>query len=475
MGTLLKPHQSHQKKKILLIAANPEDTTALKLPKEFREIEAALDRATYGDQYDVKPIGATRFKDLRRTLNKYKPHIVHFSGHGLDNGILLEDDHGNQQITSIHSLAELISLTNENIECVILNACDSEAGAEAISQHIDYAIGMNAPVGDQAAIDFSTGFYDGIGNSRGNGCDYKKAFKFGNNAFHNSSSQRQRTLKIAETSKVTLPIITPRLFEKTETQQPSHEQIDEQSNKVPWFYHTIDHDKLLEIDLFSKADNLIFGFFTAKGADAPQSFAIHCCIELLGGRYTLDDDIEKDVHYIELQGMDNNSFENSLLRRIKMDVIQPLHQQSSQQQQSQQNEIESWLLSQRTTVVLHVRVKSHAQQKNINNIIQGAEDTLKKFNLTSQKILTLFSCDTPLPKKWGLFACKPPANCISMGEMRQLTKHDIHDWLETLKAKTQQQNHPEEKLIQMIRKELIDYKKVLSYLQNIQQPKCTSS
>ena len=39
----------------------------------------------------------------------------------------------------------------------------SEKPAEAISQHIDYVIGMNNPIQDKAAIEFARGFYDGLG------------------------------------------------------------------------------------------------------------------------------------------------------------------------------------------------------------------------------------------------------------------------------------------------------------------------
>jgi len=53
---------------------------------------------------------------------------------------------------STESLAKLFKLFQENVECVLLNACYSEAQAAAIHQHIDCVIGMNQAIGDKAAI-----------------------------------------------------------------------------------------------------------------------------------------------------------------------------------------------------------------------------------------------------------------------------------------------------------------------------------
>jgi len=61
---------------------------------------------------------------------------------------------------------------------VVLNACYSRFQAEAIAQHIDFVVGMSKAIGDQAAIKYSLGFYDGIVSGRG----YEEAFELGRNA-----------------------------------------------------------------------------------------------------------------------------------------------------------------------------------------------------------------------------------------------------------------------------------------------------
>lgn len=155
------------KTKILILSANPTDTGRLRLDKEVREIETALERAKSREQFEIIPKFAVRVDDLRRALLDHVPQIVHFSGHGAgDSGIILENDTGQMKLVSTASLARLFKLFKQDVRCVFLNACFSEVQADAIRQHIDYVVGMNQEIGDKAAIEFAKGFYDALGAGR---------------------------------------------------------------------------------------------------------------------------------------------------------------------------------------------------------------------------------------------------------------------------------------------------------------------
>ena len=164
-------------KTILFLAANPKDTTPLRLDEEMREIRESLKRSKQREHFKVESAHALRIKDLRRALMDYEPAIVHFSGHGAGaDGLALEDAVGNSQLVSGASLAGLFELFSD-VECVVLNACYSMAQADAIAAHVGHVVGMRWAIGDGAAKQFSMGFYDGLGNGR----DYAEAFKFGVN------------------------------------------------------------------------------------------------------------------------------------------------------------------------------------------------------------------------------------------------------------------------------------------------------
>lgn len=163
--------------KILFAAANPTDTTRLRLGKEFDEIKAELERGGKRDKVVLAlPQLATRGRDLSRALLQESPTIVHFSGHGEKNGaIYFETDNGNSNMVSAETLGALFEVFEGQVQCVILNACYSATQAQAIAKHIPYVIGMNRAIPDAHAIAFSIGFYQAIAN----GATIEKAYALG--------------------------------------------------------------------------------------------------------------------------------------------------------------------------------------------------------------------------------------------------------------------------------------------------------
>ena len=164
--------------KILILAANPKDTSPIRLDEEVREIRESLRLAKQRDYFELHSVHAVRIKDLRRSLLEFEPKIVHFSGHGTGaDGLALEDETGKSKLVTASSLAGLFELFPD-VECVVLNACYSVVQADAIAQHVGHVVGMTQAIGDEAAKQFSMGFYDGLGSGRG----YAQAFKFGRSA-----------------------------------------------------------------------------------------------------------------------------------------------------------------------------------------------------------------------------------------------------------------------------------------------------
>lgn len=162
--------------KILILAANPKGTTPLRLDEEVREIDAGLQRAKHREQFVLEQKWAVRPRDIQRTMLDLNPQIVHFSGHGTgDEGLVFEDETGSAKLVDGEALAGLFELFAEQVDCVVLNGCYSEAQADAISEHINYVIGMNKAIGDRAAIEFAVGFYDALGAGR----PVEFAYKFG--------------------------------------------------------------------------------------------------------------------------------------------------------------------------------------------------------------------------------------------------------------------------------------------------------
>lgn len=169
--------ESNQLLKILILAAIPDK---LRLDREIREIREAIERARNRDIFEIKIRTAVRPKDIRIAIAEEQPQIVHFCGHGEEDGSLrLEDDGGNDKPVAPSALASLFKLHADYVQCVVLNACYSEKSAEAISEYINYVIGMNNSIIDNAAIVFSEGFYHGLGYISNNQDMFQRAFEEG--------------------------------------------------------------------------------------------------------------------------------------------------------------------------------------------------------------------------------------------------------------------------------------------------------
>ncbi|AKG23223.1 CHAT domain-containing protein [Calothrix sp. 336/3] len=163
-------------KKILILSANPKNTPNLRLDEEVREIKNTFAISPHRDDFQIITESAVRVDDLTRFLSHHQPTIVHFSGHGSGtDGLALEDNFGNMQLVSTQALAKLFDLFQQQVECVLLNACYSEAQADSIHQHIDCVVGMNQAIGDKTAIKFSIGFYTALGA----GMNYEDCFQMG--------------------------------------------------------------------------------------------------------------------------------------------------------------------------------------------------------------------------------------------------------------------------------------------------------
>ena len=153
---------------ILFIAADPTNTSRLRLGEEFREIDEQLRLAKKREYYKLEsPQLSIRIKDITLALLNIQPKIVHFSGHGTSEGALcFENEIGQTHLVQPDALASLFEQFANQVNCVLLNACYSETQAKAIAEHINYVIGMNKAIGDKAAIVFAIGFYQALGAGR---------------------------------------------------------------------------------------------------------------------------------------------------------------------------------------------------------------------------------------------------------------------------------------------------------------------
>jgi len=196
------------KRKILILAANPKNSSLRRLDREVRDIEAGMKRSKLREEFEIVTQLALRTGDIQRALLDEQPAIVHFAGQGAGaNGLIVEDKDGKAKLVSTQALARLFKFFKDEVECVVLNACYSEEQAEAIREHIGHVVGVDDEITNRQAIQFATGFYDALGAGR----SYEDASEMGRIAVDISApaiSKTQRNLRTAMAISVGISVTT---------------------------------------------------------------------------------------------------------------------------------------------------------------------------------------------------------------------------------------------------------------------------
>ena len=149
------------------MAAAPDDKIYVNVVKEGTEIQQTLDGQRDKFQFfHILGITKDHFLD---DLERYRPNILHFSGHGTESSSLVFQD-GDE--LSSEQLEKTFQSLPFKISVVFLNACYSKHQAKSISKYVDYIIGMKKAVSDEAAIIFSSKFYKSLLKN----INYKEAY-----------------------------------------------------------------------------------------------------------------------------------------------------------------------------------------------------------------------------------------------------------------------------------------------------------
>jgi len=149
------------------MAAATDDKIYVNVVKEGTEIQQTLDGQRDKFQF-IHILGITKDHFLD-DLERYRPNILHFSGHGTESSSLVFQD-GDE--LSSEQLEKTFQSLPFKISVVFLNACYSKHQARSISKYVDYIIGMKKAVSDEAAIIFSSKFYKSLLKN----INYKEAY-----------------------------------------------------------------------------------------------------------------------------------------------------------------------------------------------------------------------------------------------------------------------------------------------------------
>ena len=152
--------------RILFLSANPWTTSRILVDEEAREVFERLQEGSFRDSFALYNHAAIRPSDVQRLLMIYRPHIVHFSGHGSKRQKLILDGtpgrgkrSARQGLVAKQGLVEALSLYRRHVRLVFLNACYTRTHARSLAKVIDYSVGSGKPIGDKEGVAFAGAFY----------------------------------------------------------------------------------------------------------------------------------------------------------------------------------------------------------------------------------------------------------------------------------------------------------------------------
>lgn len=170
------------KVKVLFFAADPLSappdgrSPRLLLDEDVRQIRQKVRAAKHRGVLDFDLHLAARADDLIQALIETRPQVVHFSGHGDRDGLVLASADGMRaHPVDAAALKQLFEVFRGDIRVVVLSACLSLPQARAIADVVGCAIGTRGSISDEAAITFGAAFYRALASGESVQAAYDQA------------------------------------------------------------------------------------------------------------------------------------------------------------------------------------------------------------------------------------------------------------------------------------------------------------
>lgn len=186
------------KLKIALLVTNPDSRASLQTGVEARYIDENIRLSPRASEVELKIVPAPTLPTLLDTLNSYGPDVLHFSGHGGDQALVLDNEKAGGDggtVLDFDIIASVLGATRAKPKLLVLVACDTVDGAERFLDEVPIVIAMSDSIGDAAACDFSAQFYRTLSTGE---------------TVANSFAQAKLVLKAAKCADADLPTLLTR-------------------------------------------------------------------------------------------------------------------------------------------------------------------------------------------------------------------------------------------------------------------------
>ncbi|MFD5494381.1 hypothetical protein ACFWH4_16040 [Streptomyces sp. NPDC127091] len=163
--TVLKELRAPKPEKLRVLLLGAASDGDLRVGREQQRIRAVVQGSTHRDLVELDVHPAATVDVFLDALPRFRPHVVHFSGHSAEDLIAFEkdvDDFHESAIVSDGAFARAIAAVDDKPLLVLLNSCHSAAQAAKLIDTVPFAIGMSDSIGDIDAMIYAARFYAAV-------------------------------------------------------------------------------------------------------------------------------------------------------------------------------------------------------------------------------------------------------------------------------------------------------------------------
>ena len=162
------PDPEPERLRVLMLGASAAGD--IRVAREQTRIRRAVQAALLRDSLEIDAHPAATIDELLEGISRFRPHVIHFSGHAADDELVFErdeDGHHEGHTVSASAFAKAVMSTDDPPLLIVLNGC-STAGqlAGLIAGGVPFAIGMTDEIDDSDAIVYAARFYGAIANGQ---------------------------------------------------------------------------------------------------------------------------------------------------------------------------------------------------------------------------------------------------------------------------------------------------------------------
>ena len=166
--------------RVLVMVSNPIETRdSLDVEREWDRLESAVRDLGHRGLIELERLERATEQSLARALRLGNQHVFHFIGHGeyahdqADGVLFIEDERGRAKMVPGRALGTLLR-DARSMRLAVLNNCEgavstardpmSGSAQSLIQKGIPAVVAMQVSITDSAAIDFSHGLYESLGD-----------------------------------------------------------------------------------------------------------------------------------------------------------------------------------------------------------------------------------------------------------------------------------------------------------------------